>query len=258
MITVTKIMEQVYVLKDQTECCANLVIGTEKALLFDTGSGVDDMLKAVRIITNLPLLIIASHGHFDHIGGSAAFDKVYLSAEDWTLLDVYTDEILNKWLCEMVPGEERENLAFQSNQWKQMRKLDFKKFDLGNLECQVLPLKGHTKGSIGIYIPCLKLLLSGDALTPVMCLHFYNHLTKEVQIETLKRVEMLDFDYYLTSHHDRSLPKSMVGRMIDCIKRSNGRKHYKYQYPRPPYTKGWFYLDSIEEEPIGLVVDRLD
>ena len=82
MITITKVLEHVYVLKDRAGCCANLIIGKNKALLFDTGSGIDDIKEAVKNITDLPLMVINSHGHFDHIGGNSQFDEVYLSVDE--------------------------------------------------------------------------------------------------------------------------------------------------------------------------------
>lgn len=258
MITVIKLMEQVYMLKDRAECCANLVLGKKRALLFDTGCGADNMLEAVRTVTNLPLLVIASHGHYDHIGGSYQFNKVYLTKEDHAILPYYNDDMLNMWVREMGLEKERGFIPFGFPAGSHLHTLNFDRFDLGELECSVIALAGHTKGSVGIWIPDFRLLLSGDALTPIMCLIFYHHLSKAVQLETLKRVQMLDFDYYLTSHHDRLLPKSLIPRMIACIERSNGRKHYEYQYPRPPYARGWFYLDSIEEEPIGIITEEND
>ena len=71
MVTFTKITEQVYVLTDRAGCCGNLVIGKERALLFDLGIGADDFGAAARTLTDLPLTVILSHGHIDHIGGKA-------------------------------------------------------------------------------------------------------------------------------------------------------------------------------------------
>lgn len=228
MITVTKISEQVYILKDRADCVANLILGKERALLFDTGCGVDDMKSAVRKITLLPLVIIASHGHYDHIGGSYQFEKVYLSELDISILEYYHNDLLNRWIQD-ITKEKTMFIDFKTKNWEHIRKLDYESFNLGDLECRVIPLPGHTKGSIGIFIPSLRLLLSGDALTPVMCLMFLNHLTKEVQKKTLMNVQELEFDYYLTSHHDKRLPKSLIGQMIACIEHSSGRRHHEYQ-----------------------------
>ena len=70
---VTCICDNVYVITDRAGCCVNLVTGKEKALVFDTGSGTDDIHGLVRGITGLPLVVINSHGHYDHSGGILAF-----------------------------------------------------------------------------------------------------------------------------------------------------------------------------------------
>ena len=42
---VTCICDNVYVLTDRAGCCVNLVVGKEKALVFDTGSGTRTCVK---------------------------------------------------------------------------------------------------------------------------------------------------------------------------------------------------------------------
>src|SRR5882762_5898038 len=48
-----------------------LIIGSEKALLFDTGMGLDSIQSVVKELTSLPITVVNSHTHFDHIGGNA-------------------------------------------------------------------------------------------------------------------------------------------------------------------------------------------
>jgi len=48
-----------------------LVQGTERALLFDTGTGLAPVSEVVRHLTDLPLLVVVSHDHLDHRGGNA-------------------------------------------------------------------------------------------------------------------------------------------------------------------------------------------
>ncbi len=255
MITITKVLENVYVLKDRADCCANLVIGENKALLFDTGSGVDDMSEAVRNITDLPLMVINSHGHFDHIGGNSRFEEVYLSGLDFPIIEDYDMEMLNRWMKDLTK-EAVQPFWTPPKEWKCIRRLEFDSFDLGHMRCKIIPLEGHTAGSVGIWIPSIRLLLSGDALTPVMCLNFQNHLSRRTQYETLVRIQRLEFDYYLTSHQDKLYPKQLVQRMISCIENSDGKKFHSYQYPHPPYAKGWIYLDTLGEEPVALIISE--
>lgn len=53
-----------------------LVVGSERALLIDTGSGplqAAGILQAVRQVTDLPLSVVNTHSHFDHVFGNAYF-----------------------------------------------------------------------------------------------------------------------------------------------------------------------------------------
>lgn len=255
MISTKKLTEQLYMFHDRVDCYANLVIGKKKALLFDTTCGLDDLKSAVEEITSLPIIVIASHGHFDHIGGSRQFETVYLSSKDRNILNLYDDVLLNRWMKEMCPDMEGD-ISFSCKGWKNIKDLNFTQIDLGEVHCDIVSLPGHSKGSVGVFIKEWRLMLSGDALSPIMCLIFQNHDTKEVQLETLHYVASLDFDYYLTSHSDKLMPKQLIDRMIHCIENSKGKRHHAYQYPKPPYSKGYFYLDSLEDEPVGLIVEK--
>jgi glyoxylase-like metal-dependent hydrolase (beta-lactamase superfamily II) len=256
LFEVKRLMEQLYLIRDKAECYCTLLIGKERALVWDTGLGIGDLKTEIRRITDLPLLVIASHGHFDHIGGSAQFGQVYMDEKDRVILEGYDEMTLDRWMHELCPDEAEKGAHFQTNHWAHIHNIDFECFDLGNLMCHIIPLPGHSRGSVGIYVPALKLLLGGDALTPVMCLIFPNHGTQEMQLETLERVYQFDFDYFLPSHNDRMMPKTLIMRMMECIKNSAGKKHYQYQYPKPPYSTGWFYLHSMEDEPVGLICTK--
>ncbi|MBT1001249.1 MBL fold metallo-hydrolase [Paenarthrobacter sp. DKR-5] len=55
-----------------------LVVGEERALVIDTGCGprqANEILAAVREVTELPLVVVNTHAHFDHFFGNAVFAK---------------------------------------------------------------------------------------------------------------------------------------------------------------------------------------
>jgi len=58
------------------EVISYLIIGKEKALLFDSGNGLGDIRAIVDQITVLPVTVLASHSHIDHVGGHWQFDTV--------------------------------------------------------------------------------------------------------------------------------------------------------------------------------------
>ena len=51
------------------EVVSYLIVGTDTALLFDTGNGIDDIKAIVDQLTEKPILVLNSHSHFEHIGG---------------------------------------------------------------------------------------------------------------------------------------------------------------------------------------------
>lgn len=59
-----------------------LLVGTEKAMLIDTGIGIGDLRGAIEQITDKPLIVVITHSHIDHIGNARQFDEIYLNLKD--------------------------------------------------------------------------------------------------------------------------------------------------------------------------------
>jgi glyoxylase-like metal-dependent hydrolase (beta-lactamase superfamily II) len=53
-----------------------LIEGTDRAVLVDTGLGIADIGRAVRRLTDKPLLVVNTHSHSDHRGGNWRFADV--------------------------------------------------------------------------------------------------------------------------------------------------------------------------------------
>ena len=75
--TVEKIDEDTYAISEyqhweETHCY--LLCGTKRALLIDTGLGVANIKEVVDKLTMLPIFVVTTHVHWDHIGGHQYFE----------------------------------------------------------------------------------------------------------------------------------------------------------------------------------------
>lgn len=55
-----------------------LVVGSERAVLIDTGCGIGDLRSFVEQLTDKPVTVLLTHGHLDHAPGAVQFDEVYM------------------------------------------------------------------------------------------------------------------------------------------------------------------------------------
>ncbi len=53
-----------------------LVEGSERAVMIDTGIGVGNMGQLIHELTRLPVTVVTSHAHWDHVGGNRWFADV--------------------------------------------------------------------------------------------------------------------------------------------------------------------------------------
>lgn len=53
-----------------------LLVGREQAILIDTGMGIHSINEVVKNITVLPVYVINTHCHFDHVGGNHEFQSI--------------------------------------------------------------------------------------------------------------------------------------------------------------------------------------
>jgi hypothetical protein len=66
------------------ETIGYLILGQQKAILLDTGMGISDVRKLVAEVTKLPIIVLNSHTHDDHVGGNWQFDTIYSMDTDFS------------------------------------------------------------------------------------------------------------------------------------------------------------------------------
>lgn len=251
-LTAVQLRENIWQLGNAEGNCATLVVGSCGALLFDTMLGLGDLRGLVEGITTLPLTVVNSHGHYDHVGGNRQFDSVYISPLDKPVVartEAYLSEIGSNM------GRDLSSTADSYHMFDRLLDLEpGMVFDLGGVTAEAVALPGHTAGSMGLHLRESRIMLVGDAISPQMCLFFPDSLGLEEYRETLRRLMGMDFDTFIQGHYQKEFPKSLLGKLWDCAQLPGNARGHKYINTHiPEYTGRMYILEFRNQEAGGIV-----
>jgi len=136
-----------------------LILGRERAVLFDTGPGERDIRPVVEALTSLPVVVVASHYHYDHVGGHDRFPVVAL-ADLPVLRRLVTEDGLftPSETLHLGSFEDRKPPTHRVAEWWPPGKL----VDLGGRQLLVLHTPGHSRDSISLHDVTRNQLFCGD------------------------------------------------------------------------------------------------
>ena len=201
----------------------DLIVGSHHALLFDTGYGYGDLKAVVRSITDKPLYVVNSHGHVDHACGNQAFDGAYIHPLDMELCREHNGPQMRRAaldVAEVPPDFDLDaHLRLGPGELKPVGEGDT--FDLGGVTLQVIPLPGHTAGSIGLWCPEKELLYVGDAMNCFVWLFLPEARELATYIRTLHKAAGLPFTHMLQSHEPDPVPKRKLWDYLDLAEHLN-------------------------------------
>lgn len=177
-----------------------LVIGEDKALLFDMAVNEPGLADYARSLTDRPVFPVLSHGHIDHVYHLEDFSEVWLHSGDIPLLKgkgIGTRKI--------KPLPVIHELA------------DGDTIDLGGRLLDVIHIPGHTMGSILLLDRNTRGLLSGDTFTRRLLYGISGAVPLEEFCKRLRRLEDASFDTAFSAHDRCALPKGHLRTMLDAI-----------------------------------------
>lgn len=139
-----------------------LLLGQERAVLFDAGTGHYNIRAVAESLTTLPITFIPSHFHYDHVGNSVIFDRVALVDLPHVRERVKENRLQLRWREHLGSTEGIDAPELVVNEWLKPGST----IELGGRGLRVLYTPGHTDDSISLLDTASSTLFSGDFLYP--------------------------------------------------------------------------------------------
>ena len=216
---------------EETHCY--LLIGNIRSLLIDTGLGISNIYEEVLKLTDRPITAVATHIHWDHIGGHKYFPDFY----------AHTDEI--KWLngefplsietiremvvdhCDLPEGFcVNDYELFQGTPTKVLTDHDI--IDIGGREIEVLHTPGHSPGHLCFWEKSSGYLFTGDLVYKDILFAYYPSTDPEAYLDSLEKVAALPVKKVFPAHHSLDIQPEILIRMREAFKniKKDGKLHH--------------------------------
>lgn len=198
MFYAEKVFPGVTHISDAMGVSMTLIEGKERAILFDTGYGTENVKAFIQTLTGKPVSVLLSHGHHDHVLGVRWFGESRMCSDDLDEFRQRTGILQREKVAKQaeqkgvsLPADfmsvcfnEPESIRFDEI----LGNFEQKTEDLGQLKVQVIHVPGHTPGSIVLYLKDMHLLLTGDDWNPCTWIWFPSSLPVRIWRENMKRL----------------------------------------------------------------------
>lgn len=222
LFKVENVTDRIYRISMPYVCCY-LIVGETKAILLDTGWGYGDLKSVVESITDLPVTLVLSHAHPDHIGGDVQFGEAYLNERDFNMLESQSNlELRRRLMQKYAPGEFEEDIGL----WQEPRTEPYIPldenitFNLGGLTILPFSVPGHSPGNMVFIIPEERIAIFGDAISHPTLIVFDNSPSIQEHYDALVKMKDYDhlYDRVLVNHETFELDKIVLDNNIELAK----------------------------------------
>ena len=131
-----------------------LILGSKQALLFDTGPGIYSIRDVVQRLTSLPVIVVPSHLHFDHVGRISEFTDIAL-LDKRELRSQVKDGIFTETRAQYMLDND---YSFNVHRWIK----NGETIDLGGRQIAVVSTPGHTPESVSLIDLPNRRIFTGD------------------------------------------------------------------------------------------------
>ena len=224
LFEVTDLGQGIFCLKDLSTVEMYLVVGSRRAALLDTGTGVGDLAGAVAALTDKPVEVYLTHGHVDHAGGIYSFDRVHVSEADRPLLKANADPAMRRAFADFV-GQATGVHPWTAADFAPARPIEVcpvapgDVIDLGGRTLTAVDLAGHTRGSLGYLDSVTATLFAGDGCNNSTFLFLPESAGVEQYRQTLTRLKERwgkAIRRMMICHDYTEVPLDCIDQVIAC------------------------------------------
>ncbi len=212
------------------EVISFLILGDKRAILFDTGLGIGDIKRVVTSLTSLPIVVLNSHTHNDHVGDNWEFEEIYGMDTDFmrnnakgSAVDAQA-ELAPGLVCGHLPaGFDAKSYAtrpFQITHWIH----DSDTVDLGGRVLQIISTPGHTPDAICLLDRKNGLLFTGDSFYPGPIWLYRPETDLDAYVQSVERIAALvpQLHLLLPSHNVPVADPSQLPKLLIAIEKVHG------------------------------------
>jgi glyoxylase-like metal-dependent hydrolase (beta-lactamase superfamily II) len=180
-----------------------------------------------------PVIAIATHIHWDHIGGHKNFPNFYahekelnwLSGEFPLTIEQIKEMVVDR--CELPEGYDvNEYEFFQGTPTKVLQDNDM--INLGNRSIQVLHTPGHSPGHMCFFENESGYLFTGDLVYKDTLFAYFPSTDPEAYLNSLERLSELPVKHVFPAHHSLDIQPEILIRMRDAFRKlqNDGKLHH--------------------------------
>lgn len=206
---------------EETHCY--LLNGTKRSLLIDTGLGICNISDIISDLTDRPVTAVATHIHWDHIGGHKYYPDFYAHEAELNWLNgefPQTLETIKNYVVERCDLPKSFNIDeyafFQGKPTKAL--YGGEQIELGGRTVEVIHTPGHSPGHMCFYEKEFGYLFTGDLVYKGVLTAWFPSTDPAAYLKSLEAVSALAADRVFPAHHSLDIAPEILIRMRDAFK----------------------------------------
>lgn len=221
--TIDKIDTDTYIISEyrhweETHCY--LLNGSERSLLIDTGLGICNISDIVAKLTDKPVTAVATHIHWDHIGGHKYYSDFYAHEAELNWLNggfPQPLEAIKGYVVERcdLPNEYDVNTYefFQGMPTEVLHGGEC--IDIGGRRIEVMHTPGHSPGHMCFWEKKRGYLYTGDLIYKGTLTAWFPSTDPEAYLQSVEKVAKLPAKRVFPAHHSLDIQPEILIRVRD-------------------------------------------